>query len=242
MLWESASVTDPGRVRQNNEDTLFVRDDPGFFAVADGMGGHAAGEVASRMAVDMLATRLDEAGGAPAADELVRAFEEANHAILERAAAEPLKRGMGTTLTVLATTVEGEALIAHVGDSRLYRFRDGLLEQLTRDHTWVQEHVDAGVLSAENARHHPFSSVLTRVLGTTASATPDVQQTVVKPDDLYLLCSDGLSGMVDDPEIEEILAERSSLEHKGSKLVAAANRNGGLDNITLILARASTRT
>lgn len=237
MLWESASATDPGRVRQNNEDICFTRDDPGFFAVADGMGGHAAGEVASHIAMDTLVTRLDEAGCALSADDLARVFADANRAILARAAAEPLKRGMGTTLTVLAAVEEGQALVAHVGDSRLYRFRESRLEQLTRDHTWVQEHVDAGVLTEENARHHPFASVLTRVLGTTTSATPDIEPVDVIPDDLFLLCSDGLSGMVDDPDIDAILAGRSPLARMAEQLIDAANDNGGLDNVTLVLAR-----
>jgi protein phosphatase len=238
MQWESASLSDPGRVRRQNEDALLVRAGGGVFAVADGMGGHAAGEVASRLAIETLAARADETGAAMAVTDLVAVFDDANRAILERAAADPATRGMGTTLSVLTAGSEGPALVAHIGDSRIYRWRGGRLEQLTRDHTWVQEHVDAGVLAPDRARSHPFSSVLTRVLGTTDNPAPDIQRLEVLPEDLYLLCSDGLTGMIDTGILAEVLAGDGSLEDKARALVAAANRAGGGDNITVILARA----
>jgi protein phosphatase len=237
MIWESASGSDPGRVRHNNEDATLVLGDLGLFAVADGMGGHAAGEVASRLAIDTLVATVRGAGGAIDAGRLASAFERANHAILERTAHDPATRGMGTTLSVLAVNGTGDhALVAHIGDSRLYRWRDGRLDQLTRDHTWVQEHMDAGVLTPDQARNHPFASVLTRVLGTTATAEPDIDRIAIEPGDVYLLCTDGLTGMLEAEAITAILSSDLTLEDTATALIDAANRNGGGDNVSVVLA------
>jgi serine/threonine protein phosphatase PrpC len=239
MRWEAVLRSDPGRVRQNNEDAALVRDDLGVFAVADGMGGHAAGEVASHLAIETLAACVLEADSGFGTAELGQAFERANRAILERSVTEPATRGMGTTLSVLANNEEHQGvLLAHIGDSRLYRWRGGRLDRLTRDHTWVQEHIDAGVLTPEQARNHPFSSVLTRVLGTTDTAAPDIERIPVEAGDLFLLCSDGLTGMIEETTIAAILATGLTIEQAAQALIDAANAAGGADNITVVLVRA----
>lgn len=240
MRWESISVTDRGLIRPNNEDSSLESVETGIFAVADGMGGHAAGEVASRIAVEAL--REEARGGEESdnpADVLVRAFATANEEIRRRGHSEPDKRGMGTTLTILHLGRESpdRGLIGHVGDSRAYRLRSGRMEQLTRDHTWVQERVDAGVLTPEQARAHPYSSILTRVLGTDDDIDPDLVAVDAEPGDLFLLCSDGLSGMVPDEDIERILGEHDDLAEIARDLVAAAFEGGGFDNVTLVLVR-----
>jgi len=241
MRWESASITDRGLHRPNNEDALL--DDIGIalFAVADGMGGHAAGEVASRIAVDAVA-REAAAGRKPranAADPLVRAFTLANREIRRKGRAEPEKRGMGTTLSVLSgNSGNSRGVIVHVGDSRVYRARGGRLEQLTRDHTWVQERVDAGVLTPEQARSHPYASILTRVLGTEERLMPDVFALDIEPGDIFLLCSDGLTAMVSDAEIESTLQREEPLQQLAERLVAMAKASGGSDNVTVVLVKA----
>jgi len=239
MHWESASATDRGRVRQNNEDSILDLTDRGVFAVADGMGGHAAGEVASRIAVDSVVSLWPDGGPVEhPADPLSRTVIQANAEIRRRSQTELDKRGMGTTLTALAIEPGGRrGLIAHVGDSRAYRFRDGRLEQLTKDHTWVQERVDAGILSADNARNHPYSSILTRVLGTEEDVEADMIDVSMQPGDLYLICSDGLSGMVDDERIAELLGADSSIAEKSAELIRAAYDGGGQDNISAVLVR-----
>lgn len=241
MRWESASITDRGLQRPNNEDALLDDKASALFAVADGMGGHAAGEVASRIAVDALAREAAPAKKprANAADPLVRAFTLANREIRRRGRAEPEKRGMGTTLSVLSgNTGNSRGVIVHVGDSRVYRARRGRLDQLTCDHTWVQERVDAGVLSPEQARSHPYASILTRVLGTEERVQPDVSALDIEPGDIFLLCSDGLTGMVSDGDIGATLRREEPLLQLAERLVAMAKAAGGLDNVTLVLARA----
>jgi protein phosphatase len=239
MRWESVSMTDRGLQRPNNEDAYLERPQTGMFAVADGMGGHAAGEIASRIAVEALAQAV--ANRSPVEENhspLVRSFSVANREIRRRGRVEPETRGMGTTLSVLAgSAAGGRGVIVHIGDSRVYRYRDARLEQLTRDHTWVQERIDAGVLTPDQARTHPYSSILTRVLGTEDQVTPDVIPLELKPRDLFLLCSDGLSGMVPDAVIEAILARGEALPETAQRLVDAAKAGGGIDNVTLVLAR-----
>ena len=244
MRWEWAARTDTGLRRSRHEDAHLVRPEKRLFAVADGMGGHAAGDVASRMAVELLdrhfagaparGTPADDIGGA-----LREAAEEANRAILARGIAEPEKLGMGTTLTALVPLCpEPGFVIAHIGDSRAYRLRDDVLTQLTADHTWVQRQIDEGRLSAKQARRHPLSSVLTRVLGTPELEGVDLIVGDVEPDDLLLLCSDGLTSMVDDADVRAILLGSGSLDELTTSLVDAANLRGGLDNVTVVLLRA----
>lgn len=215
------------------------------FAVADGMGGHAAGDVASRLATEMLRRAFARAPSsrirsAALARRLIEAIDAANRAILEHAAQHRECTGMGTTLTVLAPLAAADqCVIAHVGDSRAYRVREGELRQLTCDHTWVQQQVDAGMLTPAEARHHPLSSVLSRVLGTPEMGPADTIVADVRPGDRFLLCSDGLTTMLDDDTLRAILREELPLDQCARTLVDAANRNGGIDNITVLLLAAA---
>lgn len=232
-----AGRTDVGRVRSRNEDALLLRPDRGLFAVADGMGGHAAGDIASRIAVDVLDERSIDFRG-DVETRLADAIRAGHDAILKAARADAALQGMGTTLTALHIDGDG-CVIAHVGDSRAYRWRGGSLDQLTRDQTWVQEQVDAGLLAPEQARDHPFSAMLTCALGI-EEAELDVQ--VLAPacesGDTYLLCSDGLMARLDDDDVRRILVEHGSdLDETARSLVDAANRAGGPDNITVALVR-----
>jgi serine/threonine protein phosphatase PrpC len=241
MAIRVAGYTDVGRVRSQNQDALLQRPGRGLLAVADGMGGHAAGDIASRIAVDVID---DRSAHFPAEDlgEYIRESVAAAHdAILSAAAADPTLEGMGTTLTVfVATPPDGSdrCLIAHVGDSRAYRLRDGALEQLTRDQTWVQDQVDAGRLSPEQARHHPFSAMITSALGV-AEERLEVQllEEPCEPGDTFLLCSDGLTARLDDDDLRRILVEHEDPGASAKALVEAANRAGGPDNITVGLVR-----
>jgi PPM family protein phosphatase len=245
--WRSAAATDRGRRRARNEDALLVRPESRIYAVADGMGGHAAGDVASSVAIASLGDAFARAPSrsihAPAlARRLIRAFDSANAAILQHAAARPELAGMGTTLTALSPLVAApQCVIAHIGDSRAYRLRDGVLTQLTRDHTWVQQQVDAGMITPLQARHHPVSSVLSRVLGTAAVGPPDTFFIDVAADDVFLLCSDGLTTMLDDLEVRAVLAESLPLDTLAGRLISAANAKGGHDNISVVLLQRAAR-
>jgi len=213
--------------------------DRGIFVVADGMGGHAAGEVASEMAVRFVARELGSLRGLSddqVADRMRTAIRAANGAIFQRTLTEHDKRGMGTTVTALVL-YHTRFLIGQVGDSRAYLFRDSNLIQLTKDHSYVQEQVDAGYLTPEQARSHPYSNVITRCVGANSDVMPDIYLGTVKPRDLFLLASDGLTGMLEDHQLAELLtASRMPQEHV-DELVTEANRHGGLDNITAILVR-----
>ncbi len=243
MKWRYASRTDIGRVRKGNEDSFFVDEDRGVFLVADGMGGHVAGEIASGIAAETVGRGVSEAieqglRGEPLESRIRELIEEANRAILERADNEPEKRGMGTTITLLALVPEGDYFIDQVGDSRGYLLRDGELIQVTRDHTVVQQQVDRGSLTPEQAREHPLSHILTRALGTEENVLADSFDDAAKPGDVFLLCSDGLSGMVNDEKIAEILSVVSDdLQAIADKLVDEANLAGGLDNATAVVVK-----
>jgi protein phosphatase len=229
---EKASVTDVGRARQSNEDSFFERSP--LFAVADGMGGARAGEVASRMAVEQLAEMDDSGAGA---EERLRAVARgANKRIYEMAQGDSEHAGMGTTFT--AVLVSGrEVAVGHVGDSRLYRLRGGEFERLTDDHSLVEELVRQGKLTPEEAEVHPQRSIITRALGPESDVQVDTFTHTAKDGDVYLLCSDGLSGMVSDAGMAQILSEASSLDDAARGLIDAANANGGKDNITAVLFR-----
>ena len=250
--WSSAAGSDRGRVRSGNEDSLLHLPDDGLFAVADGMGGHAAGEVASRLAVEAVEDSLSDDGSPPPADRMVEAVREANRRILRDADEHPGRSGMGTTLTALALGAGRRWRIGHVGDSRAYLFRDGELRQLTTDHSWVGRRVAAGELTKEEARRHPMSSVLERALGTSRRVEVDVEEGRARPGDLFLLCSDGLTDMLPDAELESMLSEAvdgpagdgeppadRGVEELVDRLVSAANRSGGEDNVTVVLVRVS---
>lgn len=237
MEFSFAGHTDVGRVRARNEDALLQRPERRLFAVADGMGGHAAGDIASRIAVDVLDEHTAHPSDDPGA-QLQEAARSAHQAILRAAAADSALQGMGTTLTALRLLDDGTALIAHVGDSRAYVWRNGTLDQLTRDHTWVQDQVEAGLLSEAQARRHPFSAMLTCALG-----VDDVElqvQLLRRPcavGDTFLLCSDGLIASLGEADIRRILADREDLDRAARALVEEANSAGGPDNITVALVR-----
>jgi protein phosphatase len=232
QIVDSAAITDVGRQRQANEDAYVAA--PPFFAVADGMGGAKAGEVASRMATE----GFDGAGAGEEAPEaeLTRIAREANRRIFQQAESDESLRGMGTTLT--AAKVEGhEVSLGHVGDSRAYLLRDGKLEQLTRDHSLVAELERSGQLTAEAAEHHPQRSIITRALGPEPDVEVDTYTVTGRPGDLFLLCSDGLTGMISDDEVAAILRGHEDLREAAATLIRAANTSGGKDNITAVLFR-----
>jgi serine/threonine protein phosphatase PrpC len=245
MQWEYAGKTDVGKVRQGNEDALFADPERGVFIVADGMGGHVAGEVASQIVTETVGpgvSRALEEGleGAALENRVLELIEEANRAILERADNEPEKRGMGTTLTLLTLVPGSSYMVDQVGDSRGYLLRDGNLGQITRDHTVVQQQVDRGALTPEQARDHPLSHILTRALGTELSVEVDTYGDSVQAGDIFLLCSDGLSGMLPDEAIKGILTEPiEDLQKIADALIDAANDAGGMDNITAVVIKIS---
>ena len=228
---EHFHASDLGRQRQGNEDNYFVR--APLFVVADGMGGAQAGEVASEMAVESFDGGLPDG---PPADGLVHVIEEANRRIHDRSRAESQRAGMGTTVTA-AYVGEQEVTIAHVGDSRAYVLRDGELTRLTRDHSLVGELVARGKLTEEQAETHPQRSVITRALGPEPDVQVDVQVYQARSGDVFMVCSDGLTSMVPEARVREILQAGSSLESTGRELIVAANDAGGRDNITVILFR-----
>jgi len=222
-LGRSAGASDPGRRRRHNEDAYVI--EPPLFAVADGMGGAQAGEIASKLAAGAV-----RSGG----DDVESLVQEANRRVHQRSLEDESASGMGTTLTL--AWVEDEIVrIGHVGDSRAYLARDGSLEQLTQDHSLVAELVRTGRLSPEEAESHPQRSVITRALGTDPDVDVDTFAIEPKPGDLFLLCSDGLSSMIGDDAILELVEERrDDLQDLVKALIKAANRGGGEDNITVV--------
>ena len=228
-LGQSSARTDPGKKRRRNEDAYVC--EPPLFAVADGMGGAQAGELASGLAASALREDSERLGGEQRVDELI---QEANRRVYERQSQDASASGMGTTMTV-ALVEDAHVAIGHVGDSRAYLIRDRALEQLTEDHSLVAELVRSGRLSPEEAEGHPQRSVITRVLGTDPSVDVDTFSVDTKPGDLFLLCSDGLTTMVDDETIlREVERNRRDLKSAAKALVRAANKGGGEDNITVV--------
>jgi len=239
MLITCAGDTHVGVVRSGNEDSFLLDFKHGVFIVADGMGGHAAGEVASEMAVEIIAREVGSLRGMSDGDSYERlrtAIRTANQAIFERTLAEADKRGMGTTTTVLVLSSR-RYLIGQVGDSRAYLLRGGRLTQLTKDHSYVQEQVDAGLLTPEQARTHPYSNVITRCVGANEDVVPDVYFGNLEKDDILLLASDGLTGMLEDEQLAKILLSDGTPEVLVSRMISEANRRGGLDNITAIIVK-----
>jgi protein phosphatase len=229
----SGSASDVGRVRSVNEDLALAS--PTLFAVADGMGGHAGGEVASRTAIEAL---QQEFGRHPSADGLADAVRQANLAVWERSHEDSDLRGMGTTLTAaaLVATPQGDRLVmANVGDSRSYRLRDGALTQLSHDHSVAEELVDRGQLSEAEAAIHPHRHILTRALGVSSEVDPDVWEMAPREGDRYLLCSDGLTNEVTETRIAKLLRTTSDPQEAADKLVQMALDNGGNDNITVVV-------
>src|SRR4051794_15795763 len=224
--------SDLGLQRQGNEDNYFVRSP--LFVVADGMGGAQSGEVASEMAVEVFEPGLTESESP--ADGLVRLIETANQRIHERSRAESQRAGMGTTVTAAYVGSE-QVTIAHVGDSRAYLFRDGELRRLTDDHSLVEELMRQGKLTPEEASDHPQKSIITRALGPEPAVEVDRQTIPLRDGDVFLLCSDGLTSMIDEGHIAQVLVEAGALPEAGKALVSAANAAGGRDNITVVLFR-----
>jgi protein phosphatase len=242
----SAGLTDRGQRRARNEDAYLIAAAVHLDVVADGMGGHRAGDVASALAIDeMRRCLVKESSGAPLGERMAEAVIRADRRIREQAASDATREGMGTTVTALAVDPEEErTVIVHVGDSRAYLLRDGRLSQLTRDHTWVQDQVDAGALTPAEARRHPYSSVLTQAAGVGDEIVPQVLRAAAVPGDVYLLCTDGLTNMLSDVAIERILEDtmHAGLDAAARALVAAANDRGGVDNITAVLLRVESVT
>ena len=226
-------------IRSGNEDnfTVDATATRGIYIVADGMGGHAAGEVASEMAVQIIQRELHpvtDVMGEEVAKLVGNTLRKANRAIHDRTLTEVDKQGMGTTASILLIS-GARYLIGQVGDSRVYLMRDGTLSQLTKDHSYVQEQVDAGFLTPEQARYHPYSNVITRCVGASPDVEPDVYRGDVHTGDLFLVASDGLTGMVDDRRLSQLLGSRAEPERKVQALISEANGRGGLDNITAII-------
>lgn len=242
MNFSCAARTDVGVVRSGNEDNFLMLADRGIFIVADGMGGHAAGEVASEMAVRIVAEELGNYHGLPddeIATRMHNAVRKANEAIFSRTLTEHDKRGMGTTLTALVL-LPHRYLIGQVGDSRAYILRGESLQQITKDHSYVQEQVDAGLLTPEQARVHPYSNVITRCVGAGMEVTPDIYFGKLEDEDLLLLGSDGLTGMLEDEQLRRLLLSDGGPQRAVDQMIAEANRRGGLDNITAIVIRIET--
>ncbi len=272
MHYTFASRTDPGRLRANNEDAVLVDEARGLAVLADGMGGHNAGEVAAAMAVAGIGTsmgrwldaqRLDgqgpgralSAAGASGHDgsawhaahrlpavavrqAMAASVAEANQAVFDASLAQAAYRGMGTTL-VLAVFIGGRLFIGHIGDSRAYRWRGGQLEQLTRDHSLLQEQLDAGLITPAQAALSTHRNLVTRALGIEPAVALETHEHTVLPGDCHLLCSDGLTDMVPDAEIAEILSQPWPPARLAAALVARANERGGRDNISVLLAQAA---
>lgn len=242
MIYHFCAKTDPGRARDNNEDSV-VFDEPSLTAVlADGMGGYNAGEIASGMATAFIKSELSrwltEAGEGAKAKEVRRAMEicvdNANRSIFNSANSNSQYAGMGTTL-VVGVFREDKLVIGHIGDSRCYRLRAGVLEQITKDHSLLQEQMDAGLITPEQAATSSIKNLVTRALGVDESVLLEVNEHLVQAGDTYLMCSDGLSDMIDDDAIAKIVTEEAPLELKAKQLIDQANDNGGRDNISVLL-------
>ena len=240
--YEFVALTDAGRVRSNNEDAVGVNDTNGLAILADGMGGYNAGEVASSMAVVYLDTHLSrllqELGNDVTPTELRIALEMcingANRNILEAALTTSEHMGMGTTL-VMGLFRSDRLLLAHVGDSRCYRLRDGALQQLTRDHSWLQEQIDAGLITPQQAQASDHGNLVTRALGVETSLDIEINEFPLEAEDLYILCSDGLTDMIGDDDLAALAKAPTSLEDKAQRMIQLANAMGGRDNISVVL-------
>ena len=238
------ALSDRGRVRGNNEDAVAVLEDLRIAVLADGMGGYNAGEVASSMAIEAIGSDMSrwlrEAGTGVAGADIRRALEaavnNANYAILSAALAHSEYTGMGTTL-VVGVFQNDRLILGHIGDSRCYRWRGGTLQQITRDHSWLQEQIDAGLLSPEEAAASGYRNLVTRALGVDATVQVEINEFPVEAQDLFLFCSDGLTDMVDDATVAQVLSMPIALPLKASRLIELANEMGGRDNITVLLAQ-----
>ena len=249
MNYTFCTRTDPGRARDNNEDAVVHDGDTRLCVLADGMGGYNAGEIASGMATAFIKSEmtrwLSEAGRHAKIKEIRRALEicvdNANRSIFNASDSNPQYSGMGTTLVV--GVFHGSTLVlGHIGDSRCYRLRNGELAQITKDHSLLQEQIDAGLITQEQAASSSIKNLVTRALGVEDAVALDLHEHLVEAGDSYLMCSDGLSDMVDDGEIASILGGESPLEQKADGLIVAANAHGGRDNISVLLVQVDAST
>lgn len=244
ICYTFSSHTDPGRVRTNNEDSVVFDQATRHAVLADGMGGHNAGEVAAALATSLITSGLtqwlstagEQPGTQPTRQQIERCVDHANRAICQAAQANPAYAGMGTTL-VLAVYHGERMLLGHVGDSRCYRLRGRQLSQLTKDHSVLQEYIDGGFLSGAQTAFLPNKNLVTRALGVETDAMLELNEHSVASGDIYLMCSDGLTDMVDDAQIRSILQQDAPLVQIADELVRAANSNGGQDNITVLLVK-----
>lgn len=244
-MYQFHAKTDPGRCRENNEDSVAFDEQALVAVLADGMGGYNAGEIASGMATAFIKAELSrwlsEAGANAQIRDIRRAMEicvdNANIAIYNSANANPSFAGMGTTL-VLGVIKDGRLLVGHIGDSRCYRLRQGRMEQITKDHSLLQEQMDAGLITPEQAAGSPIKNLVTRALGVEQGVMLEVNEFSIEPGDVYLMCSDGLSDMVSDEVIVRIASEDLRLEPLAEHLILAANESGGRDNISVLLVAA----
>jgi protein phosphatase len=252
LILEAWGHTDVGMKRRLNEDVYLVDAEHGVFLVADGMGGHAAGEVASRLAADEVMQTFSEhpiaenetwpehwnMARSATANLLVDAILAGHQRVTEAVSRDPNLKGMGTTVVAAVHPANsGHLIICHVGDSRAYRFRGEDLRLLTEDHSWVHEQVQAGFLTEEAARSHPLKNVVTQALGGSSEPRVDILETELRAGDVFLLCSDGLNSMLTDDEIADLLALGGSLQEITDRLIVKANERGGNDNITVVLLR-----
>jgi len=245
MIYEICTATDTGLARDTNEDAVALDPLTGLCVLADGMGGYKAGEIASGMATAFIKSDLSgwlsQAGQHANSIELKRAMEicvqNANHSIFNAARSNPEYSGMGTTL-VVGVFQAGRVMLGHIGDSRCYRFRGDALVQITKDHSLRQEQIDAGLITPEQSLTAANKNLLTRALGVQEAVFLDVTEHRVDAGDIYLMCSDGLSDMVRDHAMANILLGQATLERKSRQLISAANANGGFDNISVVLVHA----
>jgi len=243
MHYKFSALTDTGRARQNNEDSVAVDEEMRVAVLADGMGGYNAGEIASGMATAFIKSELSrwlvEAGAVARPKDVRRAMEicvdSANTSILRAANNNAQYAGMGTTL-VVGIFRDDVLMLGHIGDSRCYRFRAGVLEQISRDHSLLQEQIDAGLVTPEQAQHSNIRNLVTRALGVEETVLLEVNEYPVAVGDIYMMCSDGLSDMVNDASIAKIVGTDSPLDQKAQLLVDTANENGGRDNISVLMA------
>ena len=242
---KSYSITDVGQKRTVNQDFVFTSETPvgnlpNLFVVADGMGGHKAGDFASSYAVEVLLSTIREDGNSNPVKIIRAAIENANTQLLREASDNETMSGMGTTM-VLVTIVGHYAYVANVGDSRLYLVDENKISQITKDHSLVEEMVRMGEISRDDARNHPDKNIITRALGAGRDVDVDFFDIRLTPGDILLLCSDGLSNMVPDEDIRQVIRTSETLEETGRRLVSMANDNGGRDNIAVVLVEPETK-
>lgn len=249
MIFHACGQTDKGLTRPNNEDRYCIAENPTLFIVADGMGGHAAGEIASQIAIDATLDQIKKANSpleqfigeynkniSDTTNRLASAVRLANQVIYKTAQDNKAWKGMGTTITVAWPIANEKIAIAHVGDSRIYLIRDNQIKRLTRDHSIIEEQIDQGLITEKQAPNSQVKNIITRCLGFASHVQVDVNELPLESDDKLLLCSDGLTNMVSDEEILTILNTKEKLATMCDKLVETANRKGGKDNITVIVA------